>query len=84
MGGKKEFLSNLFEYAESEVFKTWMRDYCKERGMLYNDAFAEGGQAGFILAMSMHFYSKNKKTNVFLKKWIKEMAAADHRKRESN
>lgn len=41
-------------------------------------------RAGFYLAMSMHFSSKNKKTSTFLKKWVKAMASADDRKLKSN
>lgn len=82
--GEKEFLSVLFEYTETKDFEYFLKDYCRRKGFIYNDVFHEGGRAGFILSMSMHFASKNKKTSNFLEKWIEEMAAADPRKRESN
>ena len=82
--GKKEILSVLFEYTETKDFENFLKDYCKRKAFVYNDVFHEGGRAGFILSMSMHFASKNKKTSKFLEKWIEEMAAADHRKREEN
>ena len=82
--GKKEFLSVLFEYTETKDFEKFLRDYCRRKAFIYNDVFHEGGRAGFILSMSMHFVSKKKKTSKFLEKWIEEMARADHRKRKSN
>ena len=86
MGEKKrqEFLSDLFEYTETKVFEEMMTEYCMEKGIDINDVFREGCRAGFFLAMGMHFSSKNKKTSAFLKKWIKEMASADDRKRKSH
>lgn len=86
MGKKKrqEFLSNLFVYTETKEFEGMMTDYCREKGIDISDAFHEGCRAGFFLAMSMHFSSKNKKTSAFLKKWVKEMALVDDRKLKSN
>ena len=86
MGKKKrqEFLSDLFEYTETKEFQKMMIDYCREKGIDINDVFHEGCRAGFYLAMSMHFSSKNKKTSSFLKKWVKAMASADDRKLKSN
>ena len=80
----KQFISDLFEYTETEVFENLLTDYCREKGIDYNDVFLEGGKAGFILAMSMHFASKNKKTSTFLKKWAKVMASVYDQRLESN
>jgi hypothetical protein len=41
-----------------------MIDYCKKKRIDINDIFHEGCRAGFFLAMSMHFSSKNKKTSL--------------------
>lgn len=86
MGKKKrqEFLSSLFEYTETKEFEEMMIDYSRKKGIDINDIFHEGCRAGFFLAMSMHFSSKNKKTSVFLNKWVKEMASANDRKLKSN
>ncbi len=80
----KEFISDLYEYTETDVFENMLRVYCDEKGIDYNDVFHEGGRAGFIIAMSMHFSSKNKKTNAFLNEWVKEMASVYNRKLKSN
>ncbi len=81
---RKEFLSDLFEYTETKEFHKMMVDYCREKGIDPSDVFHEGCRAGFYLAMSMHFSSKNEKTEAFLKKWVKAMALADDRKLKSN
>lgn len=61
----KKFISDLFEYTETEVFENLLTNYCREKGIDYSDVFHERGRAGFIIAMSMHFSSKNKKTVLF-------------------
>ena len=61
----KNFLANLFEYTESKPFEKRMLDYCKLKGIGYNDDFKEGCRAGMFLSMCMHFESKNKKTDKF-------------------
>ena len=80
----KNFLANLFEYTESKPFEKRMLDYCKLKGIGYNDDFKEGCRAGMFLSMCMHFESKNKKTDKFLEEWVKEMASVDNRKPKSN
>jgi hypothetical protein len=86
MGKKKrqEFLSDLFVYTETKEFEYMMIEYCREKRRDINNDFHEGCRAGFFLAMSMHFSSKNKKTSTFLKKWVKAMASADDRQLKSN
>ncbi|MFT5700417.1 MAG: hypothetical protein ACI8ZB_003291 [Desulforhopalus sp.] len=80
----KKFISDLFEYTETDVFENMLTDYCKAKWIDYNDVFHEGGRAGFIIAMSMHFSSKNKKTSTFLNEWVKEMASVYDQRLESN
>ena len=75
---REEFLSALYEYTDTDVFKEMMQNYCREKAIVFSSTFHEGCRAGFLFSMLMHDTSKNKKSNTFFKDWIEEMASVSN------